>query len=79
MFGGCRLRAAGVTVDDSGTSKLEQYLDVSSESIALEAALTNFGGGPIDIRVTTGLNELRDRLLSPVAQLVVALSSPCSP
>jgi hypothetical protein len=49
-FVGCRLRAAGVTVDDSGTFKLEEYLDVNSESIALQAALPNFGGGTLDIQ-----------------------------
>jgi hypothetical protein len=48
-FASCNLRAAGVTVDDSETVKLEEYLDVNSESIALQAVLPNFGGGSIDI------------------------------
>lgn len=65
-FAGCRLRAAGVTVDDSETFKLEEYLDVNSESIALQAVLPNFGGGTIDIQCHNAGASDRVDALRPV-------------
>lgn len=65
-FAGCRLRAAGVTVDDSGTFRLEEYLDVNSESIALQATLSNFGGGTLDIQCANAGASDRVDALRPV-------------
>lgn len=65
-FAGCKLRAAGFTVDDGEAFKLEEYLDVNSESIALQAVLPNFGGGTIDIQCHNAGSSDRVDALRPV-------------
>jgi hypothetical protein len=65
-FGSCGLRASGVAVDDAGSIKLEQDLDLDTASVALQATLANYGGGAIDIRCSIAGDSDRVDATRPV-------------